>query len=79
MNTITRHIGKERGMGNLQEWKCPHCKHDFSTMVADHEKFDFQMHTATTMKQLWRCDNCNGYHFAYFELSSITRLWECEK
>ena len=63
----------------IKNWECPHCKMDSGAMIEDHDCFDWQMHSPNTMKQLWRCDNCNGYYFVYFELSSITPLWETER
>jgi len=66
------------------EWECPHCGNHSGTRAAEHDRFDWMVEDARSMKELWQCTECYlwqctecyGYYFAYFKLEKITKCQE---
>jgi ribosomal protein L37AE/L43A len=58
------------------KWECPHCGHPAGTRGAEHEKFDWEFDDARHQKELWRCEECDGWYFTYWKLERITALEE---
>lgn len=58
------------------EWECPHCGDPSGTRAAEHDRFDWMIQDARSIKELWQCAECYGYYFTYFRLEKITKCKE---
>ena len=57
------------------KWKCPHCGDEPAKQIIPSDELSWSV-DVKHKKELWCCDECNEYYFAYFKLTKIVALKE---